>query len=155
MIQWGNVAEWVGAVGTALAFLAALALLRKELDAANDSRRAREQNESARRREQASHVAAWIEDSGGGTFSVVLKNASPYPVFDVAYYVAEADNHVPDSDWRLVDTMGPGMDASYGYVSAGESIRGINLTFRDNAGIFWRRHGDGTLEEDPEPPVFC
>lgn len=62
-VDWGSVPEWVGGIGTAAAFIVALALLARELAAARVNEVDRCTANEARRRGQASQVAAWIEET--------------------------------------------------------------------------------------------
>lgn len=125
-LQWGNVAEWVGAVGTVGALIAAVLLLRKELrslEAARivqaDERRARAEEREARteerelrRREHARTVAVWLEDRSffvaegvpeGNETRIHVKNASSWPVDNCVAYLIHPiggpidDPHHPDN----------------------------------------------------------
>jgi hypothetical protein len=89
----GTIPDWIAALGTVFAFLVALRLLFKELEA-------RREYEEDRRRAQASRVVCWLEQAPtissftpsmagptvthvvGSHLEVVLHNGSEEPVFD-------------------------------------------------------------------------
>ena len=61
MVEWGNVAEWVGAVGTIGALGAALLLLEKEIASLKNERESVNEERELRRREHARAIAVWLE----------------------------------------------------------------------------------------------
>jgi hypothetical protein len=109
-LNWGDVATWVLAITTLLAFLAAVFAGRVAYDllkvetardlkaaeerglAANDRRRAEDERAAQReadRRSQASNVTAWFDFYsvfGGDTWGATVQNASELPVFDVRVF---------------------------------------------------------------------
>lgn len=66
IIQWGNVAEWVGSVGTVLTLALGLLLLWREI--------------RANRRRHASRVMAWVDLDAGAAY---VKNGGTEPVTKV------------------------------------------------------------------------
>jgi hypothetical protein len=152
--------DWVTAISTAGAFLAAVVAA---LIAGIVLRHDRE----ARRAEQASRLAAWVEwrtgsDPGLGWWACVLLNTSRLPVFDVvlSYRLYYADG----------DTVGGGTDRLYllapgkheqrvpdRVTRSAESLFAelektrVQISFTDAAGGKWRRGADGQLSERRPP----
>ena len=96
----GTVPDWLEAFGTLAAFAVALQLLAKEL--------ARREQEEDRRSEQARLMSAWttspvrdIHDDFEFWFSVVVKNASEAPVYNVSVLMERPGSpHVGSRDRR-------------------------------------------------------
>lgn len=60
-VQWGTAADWAAAIGTVLAFGAALwVIYRERVDRKLEELRRREED-SRRRRAQAQSIAVWLE----------------------------------------------------------------------------------------------
>jgi hypothetical protein len=142
-VQWGNVAEWVGGIGTAGAFVATYLLLRHELATRRVQREADE-------RAQANQVAAWMgtfpQDGSaiGGRPVLNVGNQSTSPVYDVvakATAVDESGVFVEDS-WQA---FGP-VDTKRGtYATRVDKDARVELWFTDSAGLRWNRDADGAL----------
>jgi hypothetical protein len=89
-VEWGTVPDWVAAVGTVLAFAAALGLLMKELAAHRGY-------EEDRRRAQARlvntwPVMKWRESDGEAEGWFVVENASDEPVYQVKLTAVPLDS---------------------------------------------------------------
>lgn len=182
-VQLGNVAEWVGAIGTVGALIAAVLLLRKELTslevdrmAQADERAARAEERELRRREHARTVAVWLDDRKVSYSSrvhdfetkICVKNASSWPVDNCVAYVLHPIGGPPDDPAAheayevVMGTVPPGErldhDVPQAYIDRGRVIfPGLlaEVTFTDSAGIHWRRRVDGSLEEQEHPPRIC
>lgn len=100
-VQFGNVAEWVAALGTVAAFLATFWLLRHEV-------RARHADESERRWQQArlvttSHgsTTTWGAPEGGMSAEFEVHNDSAEPIT-----VVNAEAVITRPDGRVLPTLG-------------------------------------------------
>jgi hypothetical protein len=87
-VQWGDVATWVGSIGTALAFFATFVLLvitRQEQKGARDEDR----------RAQARQVSAWCLQvrPAAGEVTVAVQNSSDEPVYGMKVAVGAAWSH--------------------------------------------------------------
>lgn len=153
-VQWGDVATWVGSVGTALAFFATLILLAITLQ---EQRGAREDD----RRAQARQVSAWCVSvrPASGEVTVTVQNSSDEPVYGMQVAVgvkwsremvdfAEAaglsyvtpPKYKEDHTARLTLTPMPGG----GY----EESLPVEIIFNDaSGGRFWRRDRYGGLTQ--------
>jgi hypothetical protein len=157
-VQWGDVATWVGSIGTAAAFFATLVLLfitRQEQKAAREDDR----------RAQARQVSAWCEgvlpadEDGRHSVTVMVQNASDEPIYGIKVavgaewsrekvafaevidlnYVTPPKYH-KDHTVRLKLSPLPGG----GY----EHTPPIELVFNDaSGGRFWRRDRYGGLTQ--------
>lgn len=152
-IQWGNAAEWVSGVLTAVALGVTYLLLRKE-------RASLEILRADRRREQAGLVTAWLEDLGSteaGRFLVRLhvRNGSEEPVSDVS---AECDGWSGLVPFYQREVLPPAMNDATERTVAARPITehggfrlsapaAVTLTFTDARGVRWRRAHNGELQE--------
>lgn len=103
MIRLGNVAEWLAAVGTLLALVAAgaaaifahhqLRLLRDDAD----------ERLSEAKKSQAAKVAVWLERDLAGNLVALFRNASDLPIYNVVVTFKSPNN---DNDFH-VNTFGP------------------------------------------------
>ena len=134
-IEWGNVAEWVGAIGTVGALVAAVLLLRKELTSLEVDRKAQAEEREARaeerelqRREHARTVAVWLDDREvaympdvtGFDTKVHVKNASSWPVDNcVAYLIHPVGGPLDDPDHP--DHL-PALELVVGTLPPGETV---------------------------------
>lgn len=163
-MQYGDLATWVGSVGTVGTLASGLWLLKRN----EDDRRADAQNA---RKAQARHVSAWAEAGGGsqsGTEADMvwsshahLLNNSAEPIYDVLVRVVPWNFPGQRTDqielWRLPVAV-PGKE----YQSTG-SFRAppvtwpqqyaCTITFRDAAGIVWRRYADSGELIEMSPPL--
>lgn len=144
--EWGTVAEWVAAIGTAGAFAATVLLLRTEA-------RARRAAEAYRRSEQARLVAAWPtsvteaqpENEYGNAVedgvTVAWHNRSEEPVSDVVIVIdGQPEDHL--------EVLPPGITGGRSYrTPPATSARwpSIEIHFIDAAGQLWRRDAAGRL----------
>jgi hypothetical protein len=154
-VVWGSVPDWVGALGTTGALLAAVAVL------ALDLRRRREEIRH-RERAQAELIAAWVETSSPTssstrtTYHVRIVNQSELPVYETMLRI-EWPRKTPGHHWG-VGVVAPGADISkpidfdaypddvhYQYVRSGMHPL-VSLGFIDAAGKPWRKYGDGKIE---------
>lgn len=169
-LEEGSIAEWVSALATIAAVIAAVyagraakAALGIELNREGD-RLERE------RQDQASKVAAWIGSirtdpvtretrSWGQPFAVTkhgakLRNASDVPVTDVVLRYVVADGMCPESIYGVLppadqpvfaeveDSQNEWWDVSEAIAMGG---LGVEITFRDARGQAWTRMVDGRL----------
>lgn len=160
-VQWGDVATWVGSVGTALAFFATLILLAITLQ---EQRGAREDD----RRAQARQVSAWCEGvrPASGEVTVTVQNLSDEPVYgmrvavgaewsgqNIAFAEVTDLSYVTPPKYRadhiVALTLSPMPGGGY------EKSPPVEIIFNDaSRGRFWRRDRYGGLtqlkETDPE-----
>jgi len=112
-VQWGNVAEWVGGVGTVGALLAAVVVFQGDTEARQAETARREQDDDDRRREQASRVTGLVVDlprtsptgeDPPSRLTALAHNASDAPIYDVQGLVSDATNyrHVDAFNFLLV-----------------------------------------------------
>ncbi len=151
-VQWGDVATWVGSVGTALAFFATFVLL---VITRQEQKAAREED----RRAQARQVSAWCVrvQPASGEVTMTVQNSSDEPVYGMRVAVgakwsremvdfAEAaglsyvtpPKYKADHTARL--TLSPMPGGGY------EESLPVEIIFNDaGGGIFWRRDRYGGL----------
>jgi len=179
-VEWGTVAEWVGALGTIGAFIAAVAVFRKELDSLHAERESRSEERELRRREHARTVAVWVDDREAfiaegvaPTYETTMhvKNASSWPVHNcVAYLIHPIAG--PADDPAHPDHLAAS-ELVIGAVPPGETVSEVvdqdcidrdrvifpglvaEVAFTDSAGLHWRRLVDGTLQEEQHMPRMC
>lgn len=162
-----SIPDWIGSIGTALAFLATFGLLLIEF---RDRRAERNHQEKS----QASLVSAWLGDgrveSDGDSptgysmrWKYVIRNGSDEPVYAIAVAIWNPDNEYEDPnnpdfipDWGSV---GPKVERE-GEVSWPDSgvgrclpEAGIHIAFRDSAGACWSRDMQGKLKKLERHPL--
>jgi len=157
-VQWGDVATWVGGVGTALAFFATFALL---IITRQEQKATREDD----RRAQARQVSAWCTgvqpaaEDGRHTVTVTVRNSSDEPIYGLRvavgaewsrekvaiaevtdlHYVTPP-NYQKDHTVRLELSPLPGGGC--------EDSPPVELVFNDaSGGRFWRRDRYGGLTQ--------
>ncbi len=163
--QWGDIATWVGGVGTALAFLATFVLLvitRQEQKAAREDDR----------RAQARQVSAWCTgvqpatEDGRHTVTVTVQNSSDEPIYGLRVAVgakwsgqnitiAEVQglSYVTPPKYRKDHTVALELSPIPG--GGYEKYPPVEMIFNDaTGGRFWRRDRYGGLaqlkEKNPE-----
>ena len=165
-MNWSVVWEAVAAVGTMLAVVWAVittvterrkrSAVEKELTAEKAASRV------AKRREQAEHVAVWIDTEQvsvpaklgrGFDMSVaVVGNYSSAPIFLVA---VTGDAVLSDKSFVIehVNVVPPVPDPWTASLGDADEYRGellVHVEFSDVAGVRWRRSSNGDLEELPD-----
>ncbi len=143
-LDWGTVADWVGAVGTGGALLSSLYFIRR------DKREAAEEARGA----QARLVVAWTNETKGeaSTYNVIghVRNASSEPVFDVEIQVAD-EGSSQNATWST-----PGLPMVLPPQAVGEfklyevSTVRLDLRFTDANGRKWRRVGGDLKQVEAE-----
>jgi hypothetical protein len=119
-VDWGTFPEWVAAVATTGALIAAgyasrftyqqVTIARSEAQALEAE--AHERRE-ARKQEQASQVTAWLDRDQGGRYLVWVYNASRNPVYDVIITFVSPNNHNDFIGRQVLPPMqAPAVDAS-------------------------------------------
>lgn len=142
--EWGNVAEWVAAIGALLAFGAAGLLLRHE-------QQLRQADADERLRDQARRISCWIEDAppdrfmGDVTRIVCIQNASDESIYGVQVFLTGVD----DIAGKWIN-FPPGRTKTEPWR---HGRREATVTFIDSAGNFWRR-GLGGLELIARAPTY-
>jgi hypothetical protein len=155
----GAVGQAVGAVGTFIAVGVALWLAQR------DSRR----RDAEARRAQAQEITGWLnaEDFNlaeeRGKIICTLCNASTQPVFDVVVNLVAIHGAfrrtVAGKKDMMFDTyvgiLPPGTRCYFlDYPGAVLQVRyGVEVAFRDTAGRFWWRDGNGNLQEVFKEPA--
>ena len=133
-VDWGNLPAYFGG----LAFLATVGIIGRD--------------HRERIREQANHLAAWV-DADGEKQEVVVRNASDLPVFRIAVYLRgpakspriSLSKYAADSATGYLKpqrrgSIGPGATVTLKAYEIGP-VRVIGLDFTDAAGVQWERRG--------------
>lgn len=142
-VDWGNVPEWIGAIGTVGALLVVASALRHEMQA---------RREDAIDRETTQARLISVRSTGGGTdedgyeYRAEVNNWSDQPIYDVELWMTHFD--APKTR-RLVE---PGKTAEFTF----RAIRNTpghplddaepSVTFTDAAGRRWQRSEGVNLE---------
>jgi len=161
----GTVPDWVGAISTLMAFIAAVVAGWFAYGAFKLQERQERDRIEANRRRQAECVVAWFNHGGHGDGhggpEVMFFNGSGLPVWEVEMHlshgpkrdIAEIGFQPPTSEPVNTNVWAWDYDHRYSY--------GIVIEFRDAAGMVWRRDSAGFLHlvgeyEIPlvEPPLF-
>ena len=153
-VQWGDLATWVGSVGTALAFFATFALL---VITRQEQKAAREED----RRAQARQVSAWCLQvrPAASEVTVTVQNSSDEPVYGMRVAVGaewsrekvrsaevEGLSYVTPPKYKRNHTarleLNPMPGGGY------EESLPIEIIFNDaSGGKFWRRDRYGGLTQ--------
>ena len=140
-IAFGTLPDWVAAVGTAGALLAAVLLLR-------DDRRVRRAQDDDKTREQAQRIGTWITTPDFSEYVINIRNASDLPIFNVTVEFGTPAGHELWSEQTSWITLPPG-ESETAPVAAEASPTGAVIlygtTFTDSAGRSWRRGAAGDL----------
>lgn len=186
---WDTVFAGVSAVATAGALAAAIAaaVQAKRLFGVESARD--EQSKESERKRHATQISAWaamqIRRGGDIVYGVIVRNSSDDPVYDLRitshgfttkqvptlhcvphgeYFVANRDQRKSDGRVFRWDYAKPVAEVA----AAGDPVRpftasgshGVDeMTFRDNAGVAWRRTAEGVLSRsgggmpDAPPPT--
>lgn len=160
ILDWGNIPEWIGAVGTSGAVIVALFI------ALSDERR----RANRERREQAEKIGVWKthQNDGGSAKSIEqstihVNNTSHLPIYDVVIsygsaYGSGAKYAMGDDNQILVLKLPPGLhnipprNNPITKKSANHLNEGVAISFRDSNGHFWRRDASGILQETDMHP---
>lgn len=145
VLQWGNVPEWLAAIGTVGALAVALFLLKQEID---DRRRAK----SKAQQWPASGIVAWAEprtDAGG--WQTVALNRSDEPVYDVVVRFTPLREGGSDPIESVSGTLAPGPPKPLDtYGDTPQDLFGIppvEIEFTDGRGRHWLRTANGALNQ--------
>lgn len=163
-VQWGNVAEWAGAIGTVGALVVTYRLLRHELGL---FRREAEQQHAA----QAGSVACWTEflPYEGGSLAeparlahAMVLNGSDRPIFMTLLSISDPVGLGEVNDWTVaIGTVEPGGKRAWTLTPEQanyQSLQTVNaqVAFTDADGRHWRRDWYGELERlDASPFRNC
>lgn len=139
-VAFGTLPEWVAAIGTGGALVAAVLLLR-------DDRKTRRTQDDLMTQEQAERIGSWIT-APNSDFIVHVRNASDLPIYNVTVEGGTPAGHDP---WRSNTswiTLPPG-ETDMARVPSGSSPTGAIIlyqtTFTDSAGRSWSRDASGSL----------
>jgi hypothetical protein len=157
------VATVVAAVGTVGAFIAAFVQIGQERDARQRQER---KAELAARREQATHVSAWVGEDREGNVTLALSNRSDEPVYRAVASLVLIQGAGPQTG-REVGELGldeyqaalavipPGRHGTVVAGGFGGMSRrpGVELAFTDRSGVHWVRAADGSLREIGQEPA--
>lgn len=150
--EWGTVPDWVEALATVVAAGAAIGAGRWALRLLEVEQRRDERLEEERRREQASHVGAYIDAAR----IVHIVNASKQPVHDLNVRVDIVGRKHPI---EFPYTLGPSKewpeelkdqardDFNAALVADGAPPSRLEMAFTDGQGVRWRRELNGRLSE--------
>ena len=165
--EWGNVAEWVGAVGTAGALLLTALLLRKEVAELRDARTAREEEGVARRRANAMKLRASVVDEGGVTgpdgyrevtVEVVNEGDEPFLNVMMGVHVAPRERSAERWMWWYVapHARGARQKTRIPNSVADRRVDGswlVETRFTDDEGVTWHRDHMGALRRVEAAPA--
>ena len=153
-LRWGDVPTWVAvlAAGLALYFARQAARSAHALLRIEEARRTL--RETSDRAAQASTIGAWHQES---YFAATLRNSSDLPVYDLtveflgpdgATWETGALTVLPPGEQTLSWTGTSSRHGAVGDTGHEVSPRDFHLamTFRDSAGVRWRRTGRGDLQ---------
>jgi hypothetical protein len=162
-----EIADWITAIGTACGAFATTAavIIALRLASRDDARRRQEQT-----RHQAEQITAWLlpereDDLNPGNYKIptVIKNSSQELIYDVIANLVSIQGAFRDSaigDFRpeyilYAGQVPPGehpYEMNFG--GRGMFLRfGVELAFRDAAGWYSLRRGNGYLEEIEKTPL--
>jgi hypothetical protein len=162
-VQWGDVATWVGGVGTAITLFLTYGLLFI-------TRREQRTLQSEKRQAQARLVSAWssnvakISDGTMHSVTVILQNSSDEPVYGVRAAVGDRwqGENIKYSEVELSFVIPPescqekatSLELPPITDTAGSSLP-VELLFSDAAARYWHRdrHGELTQITKALPPV--
>jgi hypothetical protein len=156
----GTIREWLLLAAAIIAGVAGWTQIEDERDARKQSEAA---SVAAEERRQADEISSWIVDHSEGHATARISNASTQPVYSAVLAEALLD---PDGrtsklaqpyGHRVSVTVGPpgsySVDLHPVPFSMGRHTTGIELAFRDQAGVSWVRGPDGRLKRLAADPV--
>jgi hypothetical protein len=146
-LHCGTLPEWLAAVGIVGALFVALRLSGRELAA----RRAAAED---REKDQARLISAWAQmSSEGGLGTVMLRNGSGEPAYDVSIYGTSDVYDEPPIVFQLA-VLPPGETIDTRAHPPGPymaEIPPMDLAFTDSRGTRWRRLAAGAQLEKVPP----
>ncbi len=145
-------ATWVAALGTVIAAIGTIAAVAVTVRQNRDFHRQRQQELEV---EQAKRVFVRFTSDSRESQAIVV-NPSAEPIYDVTVWF---ENHMQSMGDTIRMRLGgnairPSGDHSFPIGGLGTAWFGsaIAVTFRDNAGLWWRKTLDGTLTKLPGKP---
>lgn len=116
------------------------------------------------RRSQAERISAWINRDNEFSMDAILANRSDQPVYQVVLWRvalygagARSGRELDESsgEYRTFATLPPGRHTTFfGPGFHGGGLRpGVEIAFRDQAGITWVRSADGLLHKSSLSPI--
>jgi hypothetical protein len=151
----GSIADWVAAIATGGALIAAIYAGQQAAQIVNVERRRDDQLEANQRRAQAEQIAAW-----GSGISTYLTNASELPVYDVQLNFTIGKQATGLCIALLVPTQRIPNPTQFAVVqeawnrATSARIHGVpeprtrvSIAFTDAAGVRWERDFQGRLRE--------
>lgn len=139
-IALGTTPDWIAAVGTAGALIAAVLLLR-------DDRKVRREQDDEKSRDQAQRIGTWMTSDNYG-YRVHLRNASDLPIYNVTVEFGTPAGHEPWSESSSWITLPPGGTDTI-LIHADRSPTGAVTLYRtrftDSAERSWERGASGQL----------
>ena len=167
LLEWGNVAEWVGGTGTVGALAFAAYTLRTELRARREDLERARQAQARRIQLKAELTASGrrlsgaLDDSGQNTETqfatvmVTVKNHSDAGIYDVwaevrLWWFNERVTASGNLEERCLGPLETGLvecDASIPLdsITVGIGVQTYAVGFTDAAGLRWEKSGDGSL----------
>lgn len=162
-IQWGDVATWVGGVGTAIALILTYRLLRI-------TRREQRDLQAEKRQAQARLISAWtgqlqqVSSDPACSVVVTLQNSSHEPVYGLRAAVGFtwSTEGSKFAEAKIVYLMRPKssqdekveLESTQWATGAAGPPPPVELLFSDAAGKHWHRNRYGLLAEiNDEPPL--
>lgn len=149
-------ADWWSAIGTIAAVVVALVLAGKQ---SRDTLR-------RERQIQAEKITAWLDFSTQVSVRLRVRNASDQLIYDLVAQAVSVQGAFRTTAVLDTEERNREFGALIGNVPPGETVSEINtggggmhlrfaveIAFRDAAGRFWLREGDGTIKEVKQHPL--
>ncbi len=147
------IATVVLAIGAGIAAAYAIKAYRKQSEQTRLLQNQAGRDIEQRRRDQASHVFAWVEQRAFNDnpedmrAAACIRNTSNQPVYDISLGLGETG----DQHWPVLmpghEHVRPGLGTAF---ASGQ--RSVSATFRDSAGLRWHTTADGQLRDLPGEP---
>ena len=161
-VQWGSVADLVGAAGTIITVVISVAIAVQQIRERRETQELLQNERDRARRSDADSVSAWVatETKRGRQKSTLhLLNGSPRPIFAVTmipmtYFEFHRAQRI------VCAVVGPGVDLVDDFTADARDLVnfiggnadvtqriGVKVIFRDASGQSWERGIDGTLKQ--------
>lgn len=110
-MDWGNVPDWVAAIGTVAALVAASFAARYASRQVGHLQKESDERQLGARQVHASRVSSWISGGGSAPYAVFILNAGTQPVYDVLHVFIGPNNYngfwhhpIPPADSPQIDS---------------------------------------------------
>lgn len=156
-LAWGDVPAWISAIVSLLALCSAVFGVAQawrvlQIQRAGDRRALDELRNrlDEERRAQAGKVSAWVStvhEGAAATAITNVRNSSELPVYDLRARVHLNGQVVETLD---IGVLPPSFEPLHRPLTTSghpADLWGVELAFRDSAGLLWRRGQEGRLTE--------